>query len=119
MLSMASLCPAEDFESVLERAEAGDFVYFDPPYIPVSANSSFTRYTPETLRLADHRRLRDGSRSHLLRHQWVFPVSPCLRIAPLRSASRSWIKIRRCLGASSACRGTASGSLPQAQTVDV
>ena len=59
VLSMASLCPAEDFESVLERAEAGDFVYFDPPYIPVSANSSFTRYTPEQFRLADHRRLRD------------------------------------------------------------
>jgi DNA adenine methylase len=48
-----------DFEGVLNHAEQGDLVYFDPPYIPVSINSSFTRYTAEQFRLADHRRLRD------------------------------------------------------------
>jgi DNA adenine methylase len=34
-----------DFRSVLERAEPGDFVYFDPPYVPVSATSYFTAYS--------------------------------------------------------------------------
>ncbi len=32
------------FESVLERAQPGDLVYFDPPYVPVSTTSSFTSY---------------------------------------------------------------------------
>lgn len=32
------------FQTVLERASRGDFVYFDPPYVPVSATSSFVGY---------------------------------------------------------------------------
>ncbi|MCI0407703.1 MAG: Dam family site-specific DNA-(adenine-N6)-methyltransferase, partial [Acidobacteria bacterium] len=33
------------FESVLDRARRGDFVYFDPPYHPRSATANFTSYT--------------------------------------------------------------------------
>ena len=49
----------EPFERVLDRAVAADFVYFDPPYLPISATSSFTGYTQDGFGLADHRRLRD------------------------------------------------------------
>ena len=32
------------FETALDHAEPGDFVYFDPPYHPVSRTASFTAY---------------------------------------------------------------------------
>ncbi|MHB1127390.1 MAG: DNA adenine methylase [Bacillota bacterium] len=34
-----------DFQRVLEYAEPGDFIYFDPPYYPLSRTASFTGYT--------------------------------------------------------------------------
>lgn len=48
-----------DFELVLENAESGDFVYIDPPYVPLSATSNFTGYTPGSFSTGDHYRLRE------------------------------------------------------------
>ena len=45
------------FESVLETASPGDFVYFDPPYAPLSRTSNFTSYTALRFGAEDQRRL--------------------------------------------------------------
>ena len=45
------------FESTLEFAQAGDFLYFDPPYAPVSRTASFTAYTTARFSLGDQARL--------------------------------------------------------------
>ena len=34
----------QDFRTIERQAKAGDFVYFDPPYAPLSATSDFTSY---------------------------------------------------------------------------
>ena len=47
----------EGFESVLDQAGKGDFVYFDPPYQPLSATSSFTSYTRWSFGEAQQERL--------------------------------------------------------------
>jgi DNA adenine methylase len=49
----------DDFENVVSRARRGDFVYFDPPYAPLSATSSFTSYTSGGFGPGDQKRLRD------------------------------------------------------------
>jgi DNA adenine methylase len=34
-----------DFETIREDVKKGDFVYFDPPYVPLNATANFTGYT--------------------------------------------------------------------------
>lgn len=46
-----------DFELVCQTAKSGDFVYFDSPYVPISATANFTDYTKEGFSLEDHKRL--------------------------------------------------------------
>jgi len=50
------------FESVLERAQSKDFVYFDPPYQPLTATAKFTDYTSRGFGDDDQELLRDVAR---------------------------------------------------------
>ncbi|HEX0495051.1 TPA: DNA adenine methylase [Streptococcus pneumoniae] len=52
-----------DFEKAIVDVRTGDFVYFDPPYIPLSETSAFTSYTHEGFSFADQVRLRDAFKS--------------------------------------------------------
>jgi len=52
----------EGFEACIEQARAGDFVYLDPPYDPLSATSSFTTYTGVEFRERDQERLAEAFR---------------------------------------------------------
>ncbi len=47
----------QDFSSTVEKAKRGDFVYFDPPYQPVSKTANFTSYTNSNFGLNDLKRL--------------------------------------------------------------
>lgn len=47
------------FDRTIESAAAGDFLYFDPPYAPLSKTARFTSYTSEGFGTAEQERLRD------------------------------------------------------------
>lgn len=47
------------FESLLEHAKPGDFIYFDPPYEPLSETASFTSYARDGFGREEQVRLRD------------------------------------------------------------
>ena len=46
-----------DFETTIESAKEGDFVYLDPPYIPIDATSSFTSYHSNGFGIDEQKRL--------------------------------------------------------------
>jgi DNA adenine methylase len=48
---------AGDFAQVTTRCEIGDFVYLDPPYVPISRTASFTSYTSGGFGPRDQERL--------------------------------------------------------------
>jgi DNA adenine methylase len=48
-----------DFEEALKGIKKGSFVYFDPPYHPVSASSNFTGYVQGGFDMYEQVRLRD------------------------------------------------------------
>ncbi len=47
------------FEKAVEQADEGDWVYFDPPYAPLSQTSNFTSYHATGFSPEDQKRLRD------------------------------------------------------------
>ena len=48
-----------DFSEILTKVHKDDFVYFDPPYVPLSETSSFTSYTKDGFDIDMQFKLRD------------------------------------------------------------
>ncbi len=48
------------YKYVLDQAKKGDFVYFDPPYFPVSKTASFTSYSNDVFLQNEQEELRDA-----------------------------------------------------------
>lgn len=53
----------EPFDHLLEHAEAGDTIYLDPPYVPLSRTASFCAYADGAFTLQDQARLADVFRA--------------------------------------------------------
>jgi DNA adenine methylase len=51
------------FDHLADRAEPGDVVYLDPPYVPLSKTSSFSAYADGAFTLRDQARLADVFRA--------------------------------------------------------
>jgi DNA adenine methylase len=49
----------QDYKKVVKKAKKGDFIYFDPPYYPVSKTASFTSYTKEGFLEKEQKELSD------------------------------------------------------------
>ncbi len=47
----------DTFDKCLDFAEEDDFIYFDPPYVPISDSANFTSYTKDNFNTADQTRL--------------------------------------------------------------
>ncbi len=50
---------SQSYKFVLDSAKKGDFVYFDPPYYPVTKTASFTTYTNDVFLEQQQKELRD------------------------------------------------------------
>lgn len=57
-----SLFSVMDFREALARAGAGDVVYCDPPYVPLSATASFVAYAAEGFGVEEQRALANAAR---------------------------------------------------------
>jgi len=66
-----------DFEKIIRTAKQGDFVYFDPPYHPLSKTACFTDYTTGGFSFADQERLAGVFRRLSDRGVWLMLSNSC------------------------------------------
>lgn len=59
------------FERVLDRVEPEDWVYFDPPYFPISSTANFTSYQPDRFGFQEHEQLRNICLTLTLRGAYI------------------------------------------------
>lgn len=102
------------FEDALDGAGAGDFVYCDPPYAPLSATASFAHYTAGGFNARDQARLQRAAVAAATRGATVVlsnssaPLIECLYTAPEARAVRfavTRVPARRAINSRATARG--------------
>lgn len=58
LLKSTTICQG-DFENIKSKIKQNDFVYLDPPYVPISKTSNFTSYTGNGFGYEDQVRLKE------------------------------------------------------------
>lgn len=98
---------ATDFEAAVKNANAGDVVYFDPPYVEVSKTSNFTSYTSSGFTMEDHARLARCFEG--LANKGVRVVASNSDTEPVRDLFRGWelheVQARRSINSKADRRG--------------
>ena len=96
-----------DFEDSVSTVKEGDFVYFDPPYIPLNETSSFTSYTHEGFSYEDQVRLRNTVRRLTEKgvKVMVSNSSSKLTIDLYEEFNIHYVEVSRTNGAKSSSRG--------------
>ncbi len=100
-----------DFERCLEFAAAGDFVYLDPPYHPLSDTASFTGYTAADFGTADQRRLADLFRELDRRGCQVMLSNSCTGLIQELYAGYEQVRVQATRAI--AARGDRRGAIPE------
>ncbi|QNL41818.1 DNA adenine methylase [Streptococcus constellatus] len=99
-----------DFADAVAGAQTGDFVYFDPPYIPLNETSSFTSYTHEGFSYEEQVRLRDTFKELTDRGVYVMlsnSSSPLVEEL-YQDFNVHFVEVQRTNGAKSSSRGKIS-----------
>ncbi|HLX38922.1 MAG TPA: DNA adenine methylase [Ktedonobacteraceae bacterium] len=96
-----------DFSSVVETAQEGDFVYFDPPYVPLTKTASFTSYTMGEFTQEQQSKLADVARH--LAHKGVLIMLSNSSHDAVRELYRDWyvheVKANRAVNSKPDLRG--------------
>ena len=94
-----------DFESILKDAKKGDFVYFDPPYQPVSDTANFTSYTHRDFTEDDLQRLADLAHQLNSKGCYVLLSNSNTKIVKKMFSSKKWkvkeISVNRAINSNS------------------
>jgi DNA adenine methylase len=97
-----------DFEETLRGARSGDFVYLDPPYVPLSVTSSFTAYAKTPFDGAEQSRLASVLRELGARKvRALLSNSDCVETRELYDPGLSeTVPVRRAINSVGAGRGS-------------
>ena len=91
MQAVEASLTVRSFETVLDYAKKGDFVYFDPPYIPTSKTADFTSYTAAPFKLEAHTLLRDVALE--LKKRGVYVMLSNADVPLVRELYERWFNI--------------------------